>query len=116
MVYYCSPLYILGFKNDLATCMTLLELSIGIANLGALQPFQKFKMLLKNSSVLARQFRKGDGKCLPASRKSLISHPDANQFLRFLEKRVFQHPQAITLRIRVVSVKGMLQQQELPQG
>jgi hypothetical protein len=28
------PLYILGFKNDLATCMTLLELSIGIANLG----------------------------------------------------------------------------------
>jgi hypothetical protein len=33
-VYYGSPLYILGFKNDLATCMTLLELSIGIANLG----------------------------------------------------------------------------------
>ena len=26
--------FMLGFKNDLATCMTLLELSIGIANIG----------------------------------------------------------------------------------
>ena len=26
--------FMLGFKNDLATCMTLLEFSIGIANLG----------------------------------------------------------------------------------
>jgi uncharacterized membrane protein YphA (DoxX/SURF4 family) len=26
-------LYILGFKNDFASCVTLLELSIGIANL-----------------------------------------------------------------------------------
>jgi hypothetical protein len=32
VVYYCSPF--LGFKNDLATCMTLIELSIGIANFG----------------------------------------------------------------------------------
>ena len=67
MVYYCSPLYILGFKNDLATCMTLLELSIGIANLGALQPFQKFKMLLKNSSVMAQHIPEGDRKCLPTA-------------------------------------------------
>jgi hypothetical protein len=32
-LYCCSP-GILRFKDDLATCMTLLELSIGIANLG----------------------------------------------------------------------------------
>jgi hypothetical protein len=33
VIYYCS-LCMLGFKNDLASCMTLLEFSIGIADLG----------------------------------------------------------------------------------
>ena len=48
--------------------------------------------LLKNSLSVSNSQKLGDGKCLPAWRKSLISHPDANQFLRFLGIRVFQQP------------------------
>ena len=52
--------------------------------------------LLKNSLSASNSQTSGDGKCLPASRKSLISHPDASQFLQFLEKRVFQQPRDLS--------------------
>jgi hypothetical protein len=35
--------------------------------------------------------RLGHRKCPPESRKSLVGHPDATQFLQIFRKRVFQH-------------------------
>ena len=37
MVYYCSVLYILGLKNDFATCMTLLEFDFKMNRAGYFQ-------------------------------------------------------------------------------
>src|SRR5208283_2471452 len=59
--------------------------------------FERYRLwVLKNSPSASNSQNLGDAKCLPASRTSLISHPDANQFLQFLRKRVFQHPRLIS--------------------
>src|SRR2546430_16283232 len=44
----------------------------------------------------------GDRKCLGKSRKSFVGHPDAILFLRISQKGVFQQPQAITVRTRLL--------------
>jgi hypothetical protein len=54
--------------------------------------------LLKNSLSKKNSLEFGDGECLPASWKSLITHPDANQFWQISGKRVFQQPQATSIR------------------
>jgi hypothetical protein len=54
--------------------------------------------LLKKSLSPKNDLKFRDRKCLPASRKSLVSHPDAIDFLQISKERVFQHPQAISLR------------------
>ena len=73
--------------------------------------------LLKKSLSRQKGLKFGDRKCLPPSRKSLISHPDAFRLLRFSQKRVFQQPQAIAQAcafvspiLRMMSVIGILQQ------
>jgi len=45
-----APKQLLGFKNDLATCMTLLEFSISIANLG-----QRIDLSDRDLKVAGRQ-------------------------------------------------------------
>jgi hypothetical protein len=40
----------------------------------------------------------GDRKCLGDPRKSFVGHPDALRFRQIYQKRVFQQPQAFTLK------------------
>jgi hypothetical protein len=53
---------------------------------------QVLQYSLQNSQSL------GDRKCLGKLRKSFVGHSDAILFLRISRERVFQHPQAFTLK------------------
>jgi hypothetical protein len=55
----------------------------------------------------------GDRKFLTERKKSFVGHPGAIQFLRISGRRVFQQPQAFTIRTLVVGEIAMLRQQPL---
>jgi hypothetical protein len=54
--------------------------------------------LLKKSLQWQKLPKLGDRKCIPRWRKSFIGHPSASRFLCEDAERVFQQPQAITLK------------------
>src|SRR5215472_17776985 len=47
----------------------------------------------------------GDRKCLPKRRSSFVGPAIAKFFLRVFGEGVFQHPQAIALKLRLVSIR-----------
>jgi hypothetical protein len=61
--------------------------------------WRKIPWLLKNSLFVSNSQNRGDRKCLPDPRKSIVGLPDAILFLRILRVGVFQHPLPISLRI-----------------
>jgi hypothetical protein len=63
---------------------------------------------LKKSLSPKNGLKFGDRKCLPASRKSLVSHPDAIWFSQISGKRVFQQPRLISAATssRVLNTAG----------